>query len=117
MNYSQVETAGITPGLNHIPWTMSGTKEVDKLGLFIQSLEMIKDEVDEDQVLTRPTVRSRFLISVRLSFFVIPLSATHHSAVQAMMTAGFFIYFFYLCRILYAMPPSPMHLSCTRTCC
>ena len=26
------------------------------------------------------------------------------------MTAGFFIYFFYLCRILYAMPPSPMHL-------
>ena len=58
MSYSQVKSAGITPGLNHIPWTVSGTEEVDKLGLFIQSLEMIKDEVDEDQVLTRPTFRS-----------------------------------------------------------
>jgi hypothetical protein len=56
-SYTEVVDAGIPLGLSHIPWAKSESKQfnIDKLGVFIQSLERFKDEVEEDRVRLEPT--------------------------------------------------------------
>ena len=47
-DFQRVAADGIPHGLTHIPWSVSSN--VDKLKMFIEAVERLKDEVDSDQV-------------------------------------------------------------------